>query len=118
MGKGTHKTKDGRTVKKGLYYYINKKQKEGRKPRKVGSKGAPSKQDFIDAAKTAKKEHGGIVKMTHGGDGKTHGGQKKLDKNKDGKITGADFKMMKHGGHVVAGNANRRRQRQGAKGKT
>ena len=53
--------------------------------------------------------------MTHGGDGKTHGGQKKLDKNKDGKITGADFKMMKHGGHVVAGNANRRRNRQSAK---
>jgi len=44
------------------------------------------------------------------------GGQVKLDKNKDGKISGADFKMMKHGGHVVAGNANRRRSRQGAKG--
>jgi hypothetical protein len=121
MAKDTHKTKDGRTVKKGLYYYINKKRKEGRKPRKVGSKGAPTKQDFIDSAKTAKKMHGGVahkVEMTHGGEGKLHGGQKKLDKNKDNKITGADFKMMKHGGHVVAGNANRRRQRQGAKSKT
>ena len=32
--KKTHKTKDGRTAKKGLYYNINKKRKEGRKPRK------------------------------------------------------------------------------------
>ena len=102
MAKDTHKTKDGRTVKKGLYYYINKKKKEGRKPRKVGSKGAPSKQDFIDSAKTAKKSHGGL-----------HGNQKKLDKNKDGKISGADFKMMKGGGEVIAGNANRRRSRNG-----
>jgi hypothetical protein len=26
--KGYHKTKDGRTVKKGLYYYMNKKKKQ------------------------------------------------------------------------------------------
>ena len=26
-GKATHKTKDGRTVKKGLYYYMNKRKK-------------------------------------------------------------------------------------------
>jgi|TARA_R100001440_G_scaffold26238_4_gene42691 hypothetical protein len=106
MGKGTHKTKDGRTAKKGLYYYINKKRKEGRKMRKKGAKGAPTAKNFKDAAKTAKKSHGGAL----------HGGQKKLDKNKDGKISGADFKMMKDGGQVVAGNANRRRSRQGAKG--
>ena len=37
MAKATHKTKDGRTAKKGLYYNINKKKKEGRKPRKPGS---------------------------------------------------------------------------------
>jgi hypothetical protein len=102
MAKDTHKTKDGRTVKKGLYYYINKKKKEGRKPRKVGSKGAPTKKDFEESAKTAKKSHGGL-----------HGDQKKLDKNKDGKISGADFKMMKGGGEVIAGNANRRRSRNG-----
>jgi len=29
MKKGYHKTKDGRTVKKGLYYYMNKRKKEG-----------------------------------------------------------------------------------------
>ena len=37
MKKGFHKTKDGRIVKKGLYYNINKKKKLGKKPRKVGS---------------------------------------------------------------------------------
>tara|TARA_Y100000361_G_scaffold116546_1_gene107503 strand:- start:527 stop:796 length:270 start_codon:yes stop_codon:yes gene_type:complete len=67
MGKGTHRTKDGRTVKKGLYYNINKKREEGRKPRPVGAKGAPSKKDFEDAAKTAKKAGGGIYKMANGG---------------------------------------------------
>ena len=30
FAKGTHVTKDGRTVKKGLYYYMNKAKKEGR----------------------------------------------------------------------------------------
>jgi hypothetical protein len=44
----------------GLYENINKKRKRiaagsGEKMRKVGSKGAPSAQDFKDAAKTAKK---------------------------------------------------------------
>ena len=34
--KKTHKTKDGRTAKKGLYYNINKKRKEGKKMRKKG----------------------------------------------------------------------------------
>ena len=36
-----HTTKDGRRVKKGLYYNINKKRKEGKKMRKKGAKGAP-----------------------------------------------------------------------------
>jgi hypothetical protein len=43
-----------------LYANINAKKKRiaagsGEKMRKVGSKGAPSAQDFKDAAKTAKK---------------------------------------------------------------
>jgi hypothetical protein len=40
--KKTHKTKDGRTAKKGLYYNINKKRAEGKKMRKKGAKGAPT----------------------------------------------------------------------------
>ena len=44
----------------GLYDNINAKRKRiaqgsGEKMRKPGSKGSPSKQDFIDSAKTAKK---------------------------------------------------------------
>ena len=94
-------------AKPGLYANINAKRKRieagsGEKMRKKGAKGAPSEQNFKDAAKTAKKSHGGV-----------HGDQKKLDKNKDGKISGADFKMMKGGGEFLAGNSNRRRSRNG-----
>ncbi len=94
-------------AKPGLYANINAKRKRieagsGEKMRKKGAKGAPTEQNFKDAAKTAKKSHGGV-----------HGDQKKLDKNKDGKISGADFKMMKGGGEFLAGNANRRRNRNG-----
>ena len=47
-------------AKQGLYYNIQKKRERikagsGEKMRKAGSKGAPSAQDFKDAAKTAKK---------------------------------------------------------------
>jgi hypothetical protein len=47
-------------MKNGLYANIAAKRKRiaegsGEKMRKVGSKGAPSAQDFKDAAKTAKK---------------------------------------------------------------
>ena len=39
----------------GLYANINAKRKRGDKMRKVGAKGAPTEQAFIDSAKTAKK---------------------------------------------------------------
>ena len=42
-------------AKRGLYANINAKKKAGKKPRKPGSKGAPSAADFKAAAKTAKK---------------------------------------------------------------
>lgn len=50
---------DGGQVKPGLYANINAKQKRiaagsGEKMRKAGSKGAPTKADFIKSAKTAK----------------------------------------------------------------
>lgn len=51
--KDTHKTKDGRTAKKGLYYYINQKRKRGEKPNPPGHEDRPSEQAFKDAAKTA-----------------------------------------------------------------
>ena len=42
-------------AKSGLYANIRKRRASGKPPRKVGSKGAPSAQDFKNAAKTAKK---------------------------------------------------------------
>jgi hypothetical protein len=54
-GKATHKTKDGRTAKKGLWYNIHQKRKRGGKPRKPGSKGAPTAAAFKRSAKTSKK---------------------------------------------------------------
>ena len=41
-------------AKRGLYANINAKRKRGGKPRKPGSKGAPTAQDFKNAARTAK----------------------------------------------------------------
>jgi hypothetical protein len=50
--------------KAGLYANINAKRERiaegsGEKMRRVGSKGAPSKQDFVESAKTAKVKDGG-----------------------------------------------------------
>ena len=54
-GKATHKTKDGRTTKKGLWYNIHQKRKRGGTPRKPGSKGAPTAAAFKRSQKTSKK---------------------------------------------------------------
>ena len=42
-------------MKRGLYANIHAKRKRGERMRKNGDPGAPSDQDFKDAAKTAKK---------------------------------------------------------------
>ena len=50
--KDTHVTKDGRTVKKGLYYYMNRAKKKGTsKP----GKGSVTDKALKASAKTAKK---------------------------------------------------------------
>jgi len=54
-------------TKPGLYANIQKKRERiangsGERMRKVGTAGAPTKQAFIDSAKTAKKATGGSVK--------------------------------------------------------
>ena len=52
MKKGYHKTKDGRTVKKGLYYNINQAKKKGTsRP----GKGTVTDKALKRSAKTAKK---------------------------------------------------------------
>lgn len=44
--KDTHKTKDGRTAKKGLWYNIHQKRKRGEKPAKPGDKDYPKTLDI------------------------------------------------------------------------
>lgn len=45
-----------------LYKNIHNKRKSGRKMRPKGAKGAPTAQNFKDAAKTASMKKGGLVK--------------------------------------------------------
>ncbi len=65
VGKEFAKADEGKKFKNGgLYENIHKKQQRiaegsGEHMRKVGSKGAPTKQDFIQSAKTAKMKNGG-----------------------------------------------------------
>src|SRR6056300_708749 len=56
LEKDTHKTKDGKTAKKGLWYNINQKRKRGEKPAKPGDKDYPKTLDIeqtnpVDIAK-------------------------------------------------------------------
>ena len=51
-GADTHVTKDGRTVKKGLYYYMNKRKKAGTSRKGTGTVSAKA---LKRSAKTAKK---------------------------------------------------------------
>jgi len=65
VGKEFVKADEGKKMSKGgLYANIHAKQERiahgsGEKMRKVGSKGAPTKEAFKESAKTAKKKHGG-----------------------------------------------------------
>ena len=52
MPKHTHKTKDGKTAKKGLYYNINKRKKAGTSRK---GKGTVTDKALRRSAKTAKK---------------------------------------------------------------
>ena len=56
-------------AKRGLYANINAKRERiadgsGEKMRKVGSKGAPTRKDFVESAKTAKMKDGGPTKKS------------------------------------------------------
>ena len=62
--KDTHKTKDGRTAKKGLWYNINKKKERGEKPNPKGHPDRPSAQDFKDSRKTTKEEVEQLEELT------------------------------------------------------
>jgi hypothetical protein len=55
MKKGYHRTKDGRTARKGLYYYANKRRKAGKKPIARGKKGFVTRTAVTRSARTAKR---------------------------------------------------------------
>jgi len=65
VGKKFAKADEGKKFKEGgLYANIHAKRERiaegsGEKMRRVGSKGAPTKQDFVESAKTAKMKSGG-----------------------------------------------------------
>ena len=97
MSKGTHKTKDGRTAKKGLYYYMNRAKKRGTS--RPGN-GTVSDEALARSEKTAKKEMGGITNNLNNTEmnlkKKTmKKGGKFPDMNKDGDITQADIYLRK-----------------------
>lgn len=86
--------------KRGLYDNINAKRDRikagsGEKMRSAGDKGAPSAQDFKDAAKTAKKADGGMYKMAGGGMYKMADGGMKNG------MPGGTMLKMKDGGLAV-----------------
>jgi len=76
-----------------LYENIHKKRKSGRKMRNKGDKGAPSEQDFVNAAKTAKNAmYGGTMKKNMMGGGKVYSSMNNRYAN-GGKIYPAKGKM-------------------------
>ena len=87
MSKHTHKTKDGRTAKKGLYYYMNRAKKRGTsKP----GKGTVTDEALARSKKTAKKAMmGGKKEMMYKEGGKFP------DMNNDNKISQADIFLRK-----------------------
>ena len=110
-------------AKNGLYANIHAKQERikagsGEKMRRVGAKGAPTKEAFIESAKTAKKKSGGDVSLsikkgeklpTSQGAGLTAKGRAKYNKARDvsvvwvpeGEEFDATFKRLKDAGAVV-----------------
>ena len=78
-------------AKKGLYYNINKRKKEGKAPLKPSSKNYPTDKAFEDSAKTAKEEYTAEGKMETarknvGADKCWDGYKAKGTKKKDGKV--------------------------------
>ena len=92
----------------GLYENIHKKQeriKNGSKEhmRKVGSKGAPTKDDFIQSAKTAKHKDGGHLSIGRGeklptsqGAGLTEKGREKYNRETGSHLKAPQAKGSRH----------------------
>ena len=101
VGKEFARADEGKKLKGGgLYDNIHAKRERiaegsGEKMRRVGSKGAPTPQAFVDSAKTAKKKEGGVSLAvgrgeklsTKAGAGLTQKGREKYNRE-----TGSDLK--------------------------
>ena len=97
--------------KPGLYANIHAKRKRikegsGEEMRKVGDKGAPTKKDFVESAKTAKAMYGGEMKknMKKGGPANNKG-LKALVAAGQGDVVesmGFDLQNLGHGGNVCS----------------
>ena len=89
-----HTTKDGRRVKKGLYYYMNRAKKSGKsRP----GKGTVTDEALARSKKTAKKARmGGKKEMMYKEGGKFP------DMNNDNKITQADIFLKKKENGTIA----------------
>ena len=113
MTKETHKTKSGKTAKKGLWYNIAQKKKKGKKMRKKGAKGAPT-----EAAIKRSQSQGECMKKSTKKPtmadvaGKKGENKKALNKGKFKKLVGNEkFKKIKAGAKdfqtgVIAGLKN------------
>ena len=92
----THTTKDGKKAKKGLWYYINKKRKEGRAKAKPGDKAYPSKDAFQRASEENMEESFGHYTVTHKPTGKKY---KVTAMHKDSAVQKAS---RQHGGRTAS----------------
>ena len=110
MAKDTHVTKDGRTVKKGLYYYMNRAKKSGKsKP----GKGTVTDKALAQSAKTAysnkKKKKtmvGQEIIMPHT---PTHKNKDKKDKNKNLAAMYGDKNVVTRGDVIAAAIKNKKK---------
>jgi len=94
--------------KPGLYANIHAKRKRiaegsGEKMRKVGDKGAPTKKDFVESAKTAKAMYGGEMKRRNMQGGGKAGLKALANKRPDVvKKMGFDPQNLKKGSNVCS----------------
>jgi hypothetical protein len=101
VGKEYARADEGKNFKGGgLYENIHKKRERiaegsGEKMRRVGSKGAPTAQAFVDSAKTAKKKEGGVSLAVGRGEKlstKAGAGLTQKGRDKYNRETGSDLK--------------------------
>ena len=78
----THKTQDGKTAKKGLWYNINQRKKKGLSPKKPGSKGYPKTLDIEGTEGYVSHAQRAAVWANRADGGKGHPDNKKKKKSK------------------------------------